>query len=395
MKRYLATGRFWVTLLILLSACVPVGGPQAPQPGEAEPIKIGVIEPLSGPAADAGSYVVNGARIAVDRINGRGGVLGRKLTLVIEDNKSDPAETVSATEKLITRDRVPVIMGAWGSSMTLAAIPVVQRYGIPLLVETSSSVKITTPENTWVFRISPTSPMEADATRDLLPSLGLNACDFLSVNTDWGRGAEEAFRAALQQVGGKAGQALFFDQAATDFSPQITRLRDSELPCVIITTNAPQIAQILRQMQELGVRKRVLTTGGSNFPDAIVEQAGREAAEGSYHIVFFTPWYPNESAVPDEAEAFVRDYQQRYPWRGVGEAYRGYDGIKVIAAAIERAQVPEPARIRDALKDTRICGLSGCFVFNEIRQARPDIFVVQVRDGKAVIVARSLSPRFR
>ncbi|HEX7212995.1 MAG TPA: ABC transporter substrate-binding protein, partial [Methylomirabilota bacterium] len=86
-------------------------------------VKIGVIEPLSGPVAASGNYVRMGAEIARDWINAKGGVLGRKIDLLIEDNKSDPKEAATAAEKLIVRDKVPVIMGAWGSSMTLAAMP--------------------------------------------------------------------------------------------------------------------------------------------------------------------------------------------------------------------------------------------------------------------------------
>src|SRR5437764_1385734 len=88
-----------------------------------ETIKIGVNEPLTGPFAASGTYVTNGARIASDEINAKGGILGKKIELVIEDNKSNPTEAAAVAEKLITRDKVPVIMGAWGSSLTLAYMP--------------------------------------------------------------------------------------------------------------------------------------------------------------------------------------------------------------------------------------------------------------------------------
>src|SRR5689334_19386587 len=110
LKRVVSTA---LVALVML-ALVPAGDAQAP-------IKIGVIEPLSGPVAASGNYVRMGAEIARDWINARGGINGRKVDLVIEDNKSDPKEAASAAEKLIVRDKVPAIMGAWGSSMTLAA----------------------------------------------------------------------------------------------------------------------------------------------------------------------------------------------------------------------------------------------------------------------------------
>ena len=115
-----------------------------PRPVEGR-IKVGLIQPLSGPIAAAGSYITNGAKIAVERINAKGGVLGRPLELVIEDNKSDPAETRNAAEKLIVRDKVPIIIGAWGSSMTLAMMPLAAQHGVPILVETSARRRSPTP----------------------------------------------------------------------------------------------------------------------------------------------------------------------------------------------------------------------------------------------------------
>ena len=130
-------------------------GALAARPEAQQTIKVGVIQPLTGAFAASGTYVSNGARIAADEINAGGGVLGRKIELVVEDNKSNPTEAASVAEKLIVRDKVPVLMGAWGSSLTLAVMPKLMEYQVPMLVETSSSDKITTIGNPFVFRISP------------------------------------------------------------------------------------------------------------------------------------------------------------------------------------------------------------------------------------------------
>ena len=137
----------------------------------AQTIKIGVNEPLTGPFAASGTYVVNGAKIAADEINAKGGVLGKKIELVIEDNKSNPTEAAAVAEKLITADKVPVIMGAWGSSLTLAVMPKLMEYKVPMVVETSSSGKITTSGNPYIFRISPPSSVEAAAFKNILPKM--------------------------------------------------------------------------------------------------------------------------------------------------------------------------------------------------------------------------------
>jgi ABC-type branched-subunit amino acid transport system substrate-binding protein len=159
----------------------------------AQTIKIGVIEPLTGPFAASGNYVTNGAKIAADEINAKGGVLGQKIELVIEDNKSNPTEAASVAEKLMVRDKVPVLMGAWGSSLTLAVMPKLMEYKVPMLVETSSAGKITTSGNPYIFRISPPSAVEAVAFAKIVDKLHIGKADFLVVNNDWGRGAAEDF----------------------------------------------------------------------------------------------------------------------------------------------------------------------------------------------------------
>src|SRR5690349_9091957 len=168
LKRVVSTA---LVALVML-ALVPAGDAQAP-------IRIGIIEPLSGPVAASGNYVRMGAEIARDWINARGGVNGRKVELRIEDNKSDPKEAASAAEKLIVQDRVPAIMGAWGSSMTLAAMPKLEEYGVPMVVETSSAATITKRGNPWIFRISPPSEMEALGLEKYLKDFGIKQADFL------------------------------------------------------------------------------------------------------------------------------------------------------------------------------------------------------------------------
>src|SRR3989442_11494894 len=158
-----------------------------------ETIKVGVIQPLTGAFAASGNYVTNGAKIAADEINAKGGILGKKIELVIEDNKSNPTEAAAVAEKLITSDKVPVLMGAWGSSLTLAVMPKLIDYETAMVVETSSSGKITTTGNPFVFRISPPSAVEAEAFAPRIKSLGLKKVDFLVINNDWGRGAAEDF----------------------------------------------------------------------------------------------------------------------------------------------------------------------------------------------------------
>src|SRR5438552_4350780 len=375
-------------LVVVLAICA--ASPTSAQP--AEPIKVGVIQPLSGPVAASGNYIRMGAEIARDWINARGGVLGRPIQLLIEDNKSDPKEAATAAEKLIVRDKVPVIMGAWGSSMTLAAMPKLEEYGVPMVVETSSAAGITKRGNPWVFRISPPSEMEALGLEKYLKDFGVKQADFLAVNTDWGRGAAAAFGDLLKRSGASVGAAEYMEQAATDMIAQLTKIKGTGGDTLFLTTAVEQITLVMKQAQEQRLERKIVTTGGSSSPTQLIKQAGA-AAEGSYHIVFFMPWFPE--AMPDGklARAFVDEWGKRgHPFEALTEGFRGHDGIATIAEAIRVAGKDEASAVRDALWRVSLVGVNGPIRFEkdgptgkESGQSKPSIFVVQIRDGKVAL----------
>jgi branched-chain amino acid transport system substrate-binding protein len=374
---------------------VALGATAAIAPAQqGEPVKIGVIQPLSGPVAASGNYIRMGAEIARDWVNARGGVLGRQVQLVIEDNKSDPKEAASAAEKLIVRDKVPAIMGAWGSSMTLAAMPKIEEYGVPLVVETSSAASITRRGNPWIFRISPPSEMEAVGMEKYLPALGIKKADFLAVNTDWGRGAVTAFGEVLKKHGVAVGTVEYMDQAAVDMNAQLTKIKASGGDTMFITTGPEQMTLVLKQAQEQRLERRIISTGGGGIPDQIVKGAG-PAAENSYHILFFMPWFPEAMPDPKLAKAFLDEWKKRgLPPEGPTEGFRGHDGVMTIVEAIKIAGKAEPKAIREALWKVNITGVNGPIRFvkdgpagKESGQSAPSIFLVQVKDGKASLPA--------
>jgi branched-chain amino acid transport system substrate-binding protein len=366
----------------------------APTFALAETIKIGVNQPLTGAVAASGNYVANGARIAADEINANGGVLGQQIELIIEDNKSNPTEAVAVAEKLIVRDEVPVMMGAWSSTFTLAVMPKLMEYEVPMLVETSSSEKITTQGNPWVFRISPTSEMEAKAFSEQVEKFDIEKADFLVVNNDWGLGAAERFREMLEEHGIAVGEVETMDPAAQDMSAQLAKIKASDADTLFVTTGVEQLTLVLRQARDLGLDSRIITTGGSQAPDQLIEQAG-SAADGSYHLVFFTPWFPDAVENPEIAAKFVAEWEERgYNFAGLTEGFRGYDGIMTIAAAIEAAGEAEPDAIREALWTVEVQGVNGDIKFmkqgpegSESGQNEPNVYVIEIADGKVAPVS--------
>jgi branched-chain amino acid transport system substrate-binding protein len=354
-------------------------------------IKIGVTQPLTGAFAANGSYVAQGAKIAADDINANGGVLGKKIELIIEDNKSNPTEAVATAEKLIQKDKVPVMMGAWSSTLTLAIMPKLAEYGVPMLVETSSSGKITKQGNPWIFRISPTSEMEAKAFQPIMGPLGIKKADFLATANDFGLGATQEFSKMLKANGVETGVMETMDPKATDFSAQLANIKASGGDTLFVTTGVEQIILILKQAKEQQIKARIITTGGSNSPDQLIEQAGA-AAEGSYHLVVFTPWFPEALKHPDLAKKFIAEWTKRgHPVGGLTEGYRGVDGINTIVAAIKLAGKAEPEAIRKALWDTKLNGINGDIAFtkqgpegSESGQNIPSVYLVTIKGGKVV-----------
>src|SRR3954470_17843098 len=209
--------------------------------GHAQTIKIGVNQPLTGAVAASGNYVVNGAKIAADEINAKGGIKGAKIDLVIEDNKSNPTEAVAVAEKLISRDKVPVMMGAWSSTYTLAVMPKLMEYKVPMLVETSSSDKITVSGNPYVFRIAPTSGMEATAFANRVKSFKIRKADFLVVNNDWGKGTADVFSKMLKEQGASVGVDETMDASAQDLNAQLAKIRSSDADTLFVTTAVEQL----------------------------------------------------------------------------------------------------------------------------------------------------------
>lgn len=343
---------------VALAALAPAGTAHSQ-----ETVKIGVNQPLTGPFAASGSYIVDGAKIAAEEINAKGGILGKKIQLVIEDNKSNPTEAAAVAEKLIQRDKVPAMIGAWGSSLTLAVLPKLMQNEVPMLVETSSSSKITRQGNPYVFRISPPSWVEAKLFEKLLPELKIKKVDFLAINNDWGRGTMEDFSKSFEAQGVQVGLKEIMDQASQDMSAQLSKIKASDSDTIIVTTAVEQLTLVLKQAAALGIKKQIITTGGSQNPDQLIDQAGA-AANGSMHMVFFAPWAPDKAPHPDQAKAFIAAWAKSgHNKAGLTESYRGYDAVNVLKAAIEKAGKAEPQAIRDALWQVEVPAINGTVKF--------------------------------
>ncbi|MGH6678013.1 MAG: ABC transporter substrate-binding protein, partial [Bradyrhizobium sp.] len=364
----------------------------AVQANAADSVKIGVTEPLTGSVAASGNFVVDGARIAAEDINAKGGVLGGPIKLIVEDNKSNPTEAAATAERLIVRDKVPVLMGAWGSNFTLAVMPKLMEYGVPMVVETSSSDKITTSGNPWVFRIAPTSSRLAKAFDKYVDDFHMKKAAFLVVNNDWGLGNAKALEKVLKQHSIPTVMTETMAATAQDMGAQLSKIKDSGADTLFVTTEVEQLVLILKQAYALHLPQKIIVASASSSPDQLIQQAGVAPTNDTYYTMFFAPWFPELSPNPDVVKKFVAEWKKHgYQFAGITEGYRGYDGIRAIAAAIKLAGKAEPKAIRDALWKVHVRGINSNIHFikqgpagNESGQNVANIYVIAIKDGKIV-----------
>lgn len=395
-KRWAVLGALPVLVSAAACGAVTPGSEEGAAGGGQGPIRIGVAQPLSGPVAEAGQAVANGAKIAAEEINAAGGIDGRKIELVIEDDANDPATCVNVAQKLINQDQVPVIMGGWGSSCTLAMEPVTSRAQVPLLVETSSSSKITDPDesgNEWTFRMSPTSGQEAAALQSVLAEMDIEKAFFLPVNNDFGLGAAEEFGAVIGELGAENVGSAKYDQGEQSFSSIVTRAIHSGADTWIVTTDVLQIARILEAARGQGADARIITTGGSNSPILLQELVGEDVAEGSYASTFFPFFDPSLAADPEGAKKFIESWEaEGHKYGQIIEGARGYDGINLLAEVFRTVGDPtNREQIRDGLENVRMPGIIfGDIQFQEwnglINQNVPPVYLTRVEDGEVKLV---------
>jgi branched-chain amino acid transport system substrate-binding protein len=376
------------TILAVIAASVFAIG----QASAADNIQIGVTQPLTGPVAASGNFVVNGARIAAEEINAAGGVLGKQIKLIVEDNKSNPTEAAAAAERLIVRDKVPVLMGAWGSSFTLAVLPKLMEYRVPMVVETSQSNKITTSGNPYVFRIAPNSDRLAEAFDEYVGRFNMKKAAFLVVNNDWGLGYADALGKLLKRHNIAITTTETMDASAQDMGAQLSKIKASGADTLLVTTEVEQLVLILKQAHALGMSQKIIVASGSSSPDQLLQQAGTAATNNTYYTLFFAPWFPDLSPNPDVATSFIAAWKKHgFDFAGITEGYRGYDGINTIAAAIKIAGKAEPEAIRDALWKVQVKGINSNIHFvkqgpagRESGQNLANIFIVEIKDGKII-----------
>jgi branched-chain amino acid transport system substrate-binding protein len=353
-----------------------------------EPVPIGYVGPLTGSVALLGNESLKGATLAVEQINAAGGVLGRPLKIFAADNRCTPAEAVSATRKVITRDRVVATIGQVCSSATLAAMPVVEQEKIPLVVDTSTNPMITVRAgvggNKWVFR--PNLPDDINATifAKMIVELGGKNVSFLLANDDWGRGVGTSFKEVVEKQGGKAVNMDYYDEGETNFMSVLTKIRGSNPDALMIAARTAGGAVIMKQYTELGMKVPVFNQGDM-VNEQFVKLIGKDVAKG---IMGSESWYPG---VDDPLnKKFEADYAARWGYEPIEPSAYGYVGVQLIAEAIRIAKSATPDAIREGLTKVNMKTIAGQVKFDEHNQAWTWVVVARITDDGSIKTVKTV-----
>lgn len=376
---------FLVGILIAWVAgiSVPVSISQAP------PIKIGTHTPLSGYNAYYGEHIVIGAKLALDEVNEKGGLLGRKVEFIAEDDKSIPAEAVGAAEKLITKDQVVALSGSMASSCVLAVMPKVNEAKVPMFVQTATSVLITQQSgaggNPWTFKCNPNDAMMLTAlAKFIVEKRGVKTASFIGEDTDFGRGIVKGLKDWMSAHGGKILSEDYVKAGETEFTPLLTKIKGLKPAVLGLGVVGPtQIQALVKQMGELGM-KIPLTGRYDITAKQIADYVASGALEGSTCVEPYSHFY--EGGRNPQFVQTVKNKLGRHTgiyWWGV---YWSYEATRTILESIKRAGSADRTSIRDAAAKLEIELITGGKVkFDDHNQWHPPAFITGVKDGKIVL----------
>jgi branched-chain amino acid transport system substrate-binding protein len=361
----------------------------SPSVSQTVPIKIGTFTPLSGHAAYYGEHIVIGAKLAIDEVNEKGGLLGREIKFIAEDDKNVPAEAVTAAEKLITKDQVVALSASMGSSPVLAVMPKVNEAKVPMFVQTATSVLITQQSgiggNPWTFKCNPNDAMMLTAlARFIVEKRGVKSVSFIGEDTDFGRGIVKGLKEWMEPHGVKILSEDYVKAGETEFTPLLTKVKGLQPDVLGLGVVGPtQIQALVKQMLELGM-KIPLTGRYDITAKQIADYIASGDMDGSTCVEPYSPLYEggrNPQFVQMVKTKLGRD--TGIYWWGV---YWSYEATRVMLEAIKQGGKAERQSIRDTAPTIEMELITGVKVkFDDHNQWHPPAFITGVKDGKIVL----------
>lgn len=360
---------------LVVMACSP--GREAQTADSSGDIPIGVYGALTGDQAAFGTSTVAGVRIAAEEINAAGGIMGRKIRLMVEDDQGRAEEAASVVTKLITANNVIGLIGENSSNQSLAAAPIAQQNGVPMISPSSTNPAVTE-KGDYIFRVCFTDPYQGKALAAFVrQNLKLDTAAILQdQKNDYSVGLAAVFRQEFEAAGGKIVAQQSYSGGDTEFRPQLTSIKAANPQAVFIPGFYTEVGQIAIQSRDLGLN--VPLVGGDGWDSPVVIQIGGKAIEGSY----FSDHYFVGDTRP-VVQKFVNEYEKRHGRKPEATAALGYDALHIFAAAAKRANSLDRKAIRDQISATKeYDGVSGKISFGPDRNPIKPVAMIKIENGQ-------------
>ena len=346
-----------------IAACVAVG----PFPAHAaEPIRIGAIFSVTGAASFLGEPERNTAKMLEEDLNAAGGLLGRKIEVIVYDDESDTTKAVTAVDRLIKRDRVVAVIGPSTSGSTLAILPKVEEAKIPL-ISCAAAKKIVEPVKRWVFKTPQSDALAVRKIYQHAKKAGLSKMAILTASDAFGAAGREELKELATQVGLTIIGDEVFGPKDTDMTAQLTRIKGTAAQAIIVWGTNPGPAVVARNRVQLNIGLPLYMSHGVASPK-FIELAGPENAEGILlpaGRLLVEGQLPAAHPQKNVLGGYVKEYERRFNQPVSTFGGHAWDAMMVLAQAIRNAKSAEPAAIRDAMEKVRgFYGTAGEFTFS-------------------------------
>lgn len=373
--------RVLLCLVAALAMAMIASGSCPAQGAKGEPIKVGVVLPLTGTQAAFGEIEKNSFVMGVEEINNAGGVNGRPIELIIEDDASKADVGRSAVEKLISRDKVIVLTGGYASSVAYAMCAVAQQRQVPFVVNTGSADNITEMGWDYVFRLNPPVSEYPEGLKGFLEEVVKpKSVAILYENTLFGQSGSKEFSADAEKMGLKILMKQGYEAGALDFKPLLINVKAANPDLVYMISYVMDAALLMRQSKELDFNPRLFVGGAAGFTLPEFYKNAGDAAENVFSATLWTENVPFPGA---------REYYDKYLARFKSPTeYHGaeaYSAIYVVADALRRAKELTPKAVRESLVDTDMMTAFGPVKFiaygKKKQQNRLPTYLVQWQNG--------------
>lgn len=351
----------------------------------ADPVKIGAIEALSGPAGKYGTMIRAGFELALGEINAAGDTLpGRKIELIVDDSAGQKEQAINVAKKLIARDKVSLLLGPTLSNEMFAAGPVANERQIPI-IGTSTTAKGITDIGEWVFRTSlPEGDVIPVTVRTAKEKFGVKRVALMYSNDDaFTKSGFDVFKDTAEKQGLEVATIETFSTKDTDFSAQLTKIKSLNVDAILVSALAEAGAGLILQARQLGIPKTVPILGGNGFNSPKVAEIAGEAAEG---LIVGSPWFIGKADPVNQK--FVDAFRAKNNQDPDQFAAQAYDTMYIVAAALTRAGSTDNKALREALLKTENTGVMGPFSFAPSRDpaSTQGVVVLTIKGGKFTVL---------